>query len=314
METMNKGHETCVEGKQPYFCPPRHIDDDSDLSPNEVLLLAVVSDTAGSWEETCWKSEEELAKITGWTTRTIRTHRRSLIEKGRIEKVGNALKVLPYTTHQEQEKEVYFIIPRELYEIGLVHKQHSRDFRVLMRIARRCGNGGVCIESIPNMAKSIGVGKDHICAALNRLEELQLIERRNRPNQTNELRMLPFPRRRRTWCPEDEKLIRKAASIMMEDWKQYPLKKGKVSKENLESIVNAIKHTLVEHTPGNSNLTEVLNGIIEGVREKVKYARRSRVRVYLNHFIRAGNWADPFNVESSCLGQRTVANEGDPGD
>ena len=97
METMNKGHETCVEGKQPYFCPPRHIDDDSDLSPNEVLLLAVVSDTAGSWEETCWKSEEELAKITGWTTRTIRTHRRSLIEKGRIEKVGNALKVLPYT-------------------------------------------------------------------------------------------------------------------------------------------------------------------------------------------------------------------------
>src|SRR5712692_1516447 len=78
-------------------------------------------------------------------------------------------------------------IPAALDDLGL----DVYAFRVYCRIARRAGDGGTCFESIPKMAKALGLWQKTVTRAVKELRDRRLVKVEARSGRTSIITVLP---------------------------------------------------------------------------------------------------------------------------
>jgi biotin operon repressor len=90
---------------------------------------------------------------------------------------------------QEQPNGLPFI-PAALDDLGL----SVPVFRVYCRIVRRAGESGVCFESLPRMARELGLWRPTVTHAVQELRDRGMVHVTTRPGRTAQITPLPAER------------------------------------------------------------------------------------------------------------------------
>jgi len=271
--------------------------DDPDLDPKSFLYLAVIRDHSKNGEAACNLSQKALSDLLEVTLGTARRSIQGLEALGRIQRKGQKINVVPYPGEK-----VFGLIPRELYERGLVSNKRAKAFRIYAHIARRCNaqygtSCTGCVQNCETIGKECGISRlQTVKKALQWLRTENLVTRREEWISKHPCRsryiyhLLPIDRASSISDHE----IRGQVEAMLDQWPDIRVTNTRRKRqESFHSIAGACRHAIREF---DATIDEIQSGI-ENFVTGTPLSKTDQFYPYLNQFIRSGRFQEPFPMK-----------------